>query len=80
MFFHKKDKIKKTHTNTEVNGKIKQEKKMQQIMLKCPRCNIEMRKLKKNNVVIDVCRKCNGLWLDDKEINKLLMGEKNDKK
>ena len=32
-----------------------------------------MKKLEKNNVVIDVCRKCKGMWLDDNEIEKLVM-------
>ena len=31
-----------------------------------------MEKLKKKNVVIDVCKKCKGMWLDDGEIHKLL--------
>ncbi len=39
----------------------------------CPRCTIEMKKIKKRDVVIDVCKKCNGMWLDDKEIDKLIM-------
>jgi len=40
-------------------------------LLKCPRCGVHMKKLKKGGVVIDVCLKCNGMWLDDKEIDKL---------
>ena len=32
-----------------------------------------MKKIKKRDVVIDVCKKCNGMWLDDKEIDKLIM-------
>ena len=41
-------------------------------VLICPRCNIEMKKLKKEEVVIDICRKCEGMWLDKGEIKKLL--------
>jgi Zn-finger nucleic acid-binding protein len=40
-------------------------------LLTCPRCHIKMEKLKKNDVIIDVCKKCNGMWLDDGEIQKL---------
>lgn len=40
--------------------------------LRCPRCNIVMRKVVKNDVVIDTCDKCRGMWLDDNEIEKLL--------
>ena len=46
-------------------------KKIKEDALKCPRCNIHMEKLKKGNVVIDVCRKCAGMWLDKGEMEKL---------
>lgn len=40
-----------------------------------------MKKIKKKDVVIDVCEKCKGMWLDDNEIEKLMnMGGKNGKK
>ncbi|HLF54591.1 MAG TPA: zf-TFIIB domain-containing protein [Candidatus Nanoarchaeia archaeon] len=49
--------------------------------LNCPRCHVVMRKIKKEDVMIDVCDKCNGMWLDDGEIHKLgEMMEKNGKK
>jgi Zn-finger nucleic acid-binding protein len=49
--------------------------------LKCPRCDVFMKKIKKGAVVIDVCQTCRGMWLDDNEIEKLVhMGEKNEKK
>lgn len=37
----------------------------------CPRCNVNMQKLVKNDVVIDVCRKCGGMWADAGELEKL---------
>ncbi|MBN2368032.1 zf-TFIIB domain-containing protein [Candidatus Woesearchaeota archaeon] len=37
----------------------------------CPRCNVKMNKIRKHDVVIDVCPGCKGMWLDDKEIEKL---------
>lgn len=40
--------------------------------LKCPRCGIVMKKINKSGVVIDICPKCNGMWLDDDEIGKLI--------
>jgi len=30
-----------------------------------------MEKLKKKDVIIDICKKCKGMWLDDGEIHKL---------
>ena len=44
----------------------------QDIPLLCPRCHVVMKKIHKNNVTIDVCTKCKGMWLDDNEINKLI--------
>ena len=58
-------------------------KKVGEVDLKCPRCNVVMRKIKKKDVVIDVCPDCNGMWLDDNEINKLVeigRGKKHGKK
>jgi len=52
----KKEKIKKVHDED---------------VLQCLRCKINMEKLKKGDVVIDVCKKCGGMWLDAGEIDKL---------
>ena len=46
----------------------------------CPRCSIIMRKIKKKDVIIDVCDRCNGMWLDDKEIDKLVEYAKHEMK
>lgn len=37
----------------------------------CPRCKVNMEKLKKGDVILDVCLKCGGMWLDNGEIEKL---------
>ncbi|MGM5484486.1 MAG: zf-TFIIB domain-containing protein [Nanobdellota archaeon] len=50
----------------------KKKDSFQEKELKCPRCGIVMDKLRKDGVVIDNCSKCKGLWLDDKEIDKLV--------
>ena len=39
--------------------------------LLCPRCRIEMKKLVKKDVVIDICKKCKGMWIDEGELEKL---------
>jgi len=39
--------------------------------LLCPRCRIEMKKLVKKHVVIDICKKCKGMWVDAGELEKL---------
>ena len=40
-------------------------------LLLCPRCNLDMDKIKKHDVILDICKKCKGMWLDDGEITKL---------
>lgn len=48
-----------------------------EVDLYCPRCEVIMRKIEKHDVIIDVCPECNGMWLDDGEIDKLVeMGKK----
>jgi len=54
-----------------VNMKIF-ERLMGEKVLICPRCKSKLNKLKKNNVVIDICPSCHGIWLDDGEIEKLV--------
>lgn len=39
--------------------------------LKCPRCDKVMEKIKKADVIIDVCRECQGMWLDKGEMERL---------
>jgi Zn-finger nucleic acid-binding protein len=52
--------------------------KQKEIPLRCPRCNKFMNKLKKSDIIIDICPKCRGMWLDDKEVDKLIqMREEN---
>lgn len=50
----------------------KEKTKFGEPILLCPRCKKGMDKIKKHGIIIDVCRKCGGLWLDDKEIDKIV--------
>ncbi len=43
----------------------------QEQLLACPRCATVMKKLKKGDVILDVCPACKGLWLDAGEVEKL---------
>ncbi len=55
-------------------------------LINCPRCNIKMEKLKKEEVTLDICKRCGGMWLDKGETEKLIKiarrmrGEKSGKK
>jgi len=46
-------------------------------LLLCPRCEIHMKKLKKKDVIIDICKKCGGMWVDAGELEKLAEVTKN---
>lgn len=41
-------------------------------LLVCPNCQTGMNEVSRNNVLIDVCPKCRGVWLDGGEMEKLL--------
>lgn len=41
-------------------------------LLMCPNCNEGMQEIKRNEVMIDLCPKCRGVWLDRGEMEKLL--------
>lgn len=46
--------------------------------MKCPICNdVRMREVVKDNIMIDVCPDCKGVWLDRGELEKLLANERN---
>lgn len=50
--------------------KVTIQKRMQEeALLSCPRCKVHMAKLHNGKYIIDVCRKCGGVWLDRKEVN-----------
>jgi Zn-finger nucleic acid-binding protein len=55
----------------EVNKMFFKKKVYGEELLSCPRCHAKMEKLKKQGVVIDVCKKCGGMWLDNGEMEKL---------
>ena len=40
--------------------------------LTCPVCTGAMREVSRNNVTIDTCTQCRGVWLDRGELDKLL--------
>lgn len=45
--------------------------------MKCPICeDVRMREVVKENVQIDVCPDCKGVWLDRGELEKLMQGVK----
>lgn len=45
-------------------------------LLICPNDNNQMLKVSRNDVELDICPTCSGVWLDRGELNKLLAAEK----
>lgn len=41
-------------------------------MKNCPSCSVIMDEVSKTGILIDVCPKCKGVWLDRGELNQLL--------
>jgi len=64
----------------EVGNMTKINKKTGEIHLLCPRCHVEMEKLIKNDVVLDICTMCRGMWTDKGELKKLAKIAKEAKK
>lgn len=44
----------------------------------CPNDNDEMQKVKRDNVELDICPTCRGIWLDRGELEKLLTVQKDE--
>lgn len=43
-------------------------------LIMCPNCNASMQEVKREEVAIDMCPSCRGVWLDRGELEKLLAG------
>ncbi|MCY7411325.1 MAG: zf-TFIIB domain-containing protein [Chitinophagales bacterium] len=40
--------------------------------MKCPCCNVELKMTDRQNVEIDYCPQCRGVWLDRGELDKII--------
>ena len=45
--------------------------------LNCPFCKTQMNKVKKDDVTVDRCPNCLGVWLDKGELDKIVIKRKN---
>jgi uncharacterized protein len=49
--------------------------------MNCPVCDgVRMREVQKDEVLIDICPNCKGVWLDRGELEKITAGLKEDRK
>ncbi len=49
-------------------------------LLMCPNCNGSMQQVNRDEVQIDMCPTCRGVWLDRGELEKLLEGMKEERR
>jgi ribosomal protein L37AE/L43A len=52
--------------------KLEIKKKALEAEIECPRCKVKMAKKSRQDVTIDKCLKCGGIWLDKGEIFHIL--------
>jgi uncharacterized protein len=43
--------------------------------MNCPSCTGELEQRKRNDVEVDVCNTCRGIWLDRGELDKIIANE-----
>jgi len=43
--------------------------------MKCPKCGNDLKEINHQNVLIDTCSECKGIWLDSGELNILIEGQ-----
>jgi Zn-finger nucleic acid-binding protein len=51
--------------------KARKDRKTGENLLICPRCGIYMKKIERKGVILDVCKRCKGMWFDAGEVEKL---------
>ncbi|MGC8735002.1 MAG: zf-TFIIB domain-containing protein [bacterium] len=70
-FYNKLSNLKSTNSESNNEGNSVEKTLNKDVILKCPKCNIEMSKYRymyTSNIYIDSCDKCEGIWLDNKEL------------
>ena len=51
------------------------QKRKENHWMKCPKCGSDLQEINYQNVVIDRCIECRGIWLDMGELNLLIEGQ-----
>jgi len=77
-FFQKLDQKKVSQIRSDLDKKRAEEerRKRKEIhWMKCPKCGSDLREISHQNVMIDSCTECKGIWLDMGELNLLIEGQ-----
>lgn len=76
-FFLKINQEKINKLRTEMDQKrLDDEKSLRRQIhwMKCPKCGSDLKEIHHQNVIIDTCMECKGVWLDSGELNILIEG------
>ena len=77
-YFHKLDRelIEKKRKELDKQRKEQEEKERKaQHWMKCPKCGADLEEIDFQNVLIDKCIECEGIWLDQGELELLAEGK-----
>lgn len=70
------EKLKKLQEEKEKNLKEEEKKKLKDLhFMKCPKCGMDMTEIDYNNIKIDKCFSCEGIFLDRGELEELVRRE-----
>ena len=74
-FFHEEEEIKIRNLRAELDKKRKEEmrhKSKKVHWMKCPKCGCDLEEINYQDVMIDRCNECKGVWLDQGELSLLI--------
>jgi len=70
------ERIKKMRSELDEQRAVEaKEKKKETHWMKCPKCGSDLEEINYQNVMIDRCADCQGIWLDHGELELLAKGE-----
>jgi hypothetical protein len=70
------EKIKKLRGELDQKrGEDTKQKRKDTHWMKCPKCGADLQEINYQNVMIDTCTECQGIWLDHGELELLVKGK-----
>jgi hypothetical protein len=69
------EKIKKLRSDLDKKREEEsKQKRKEATWMKCPKCGADLKEVNYQNVMIDTCSQCQGIWLDHGELELLAQG------
>jgi len=70
------EKIKKLRVDLDKKREDEAKKQRREAhWMKCPKCGADLEEINYQNVMIDTCKECQGIWLDHGELELLTKGQ-----